>query len=189
MLYIERLLSMNLENLCHTNNSYLALSSDKRAILDDILEASHDMDVVFPDQMKHILWKVMLKNGILIDNNIFELLEPNDSLEVWTDDSRFLFVVGPLLSQMSYSIDELSSKPWHELFERDKFSEKKILETYVQVLNTGKMVTDVCDWHLVSEIHSNKKVSLLIIVSAIAPFKSNKGFSGVVAIVKTKLPA
>jgi len=176
---------MNLQAVCHTEESFSMLPDRHREIVEELARLIPNGGLHSPFYAKEALWSAFAKFGIVFPPGVFELLEPEHSIEVWTSDTRFLFAMGDILQYCSYSLHDLATSRWEELFSRDTITEKRMLGRLVEAMKTGNAQKNVTDWHLVTESKSEKKNSLQVKVSLLVPFQS-RDVSGVFALVKVK---
>lgn len=175
----------NLAHFCHNTKSYNKLSTEKKKVLDDLLQFTYEKDRFTPHKHKLDIWKVMMKNKVSMPYDFFETIGENDSIEMWSDDQNFLFVMGKIMDFTSYSIEDLISDRWENLFERDPAVIAQILTAFQMAMMTNTNQYNVTDWHIVKEVKSELKLCQTVRVKMIAPFSSN-AYKGVFAIVESK---
>ncbi|RYZ78287.1 MAG: hypothetical protein EOP06_29330 [Proteobacteria bacterium] len=98
----------------------------------------------------------------------------------------FLFAMGQILKQTSYTIQQLSTIPWVDLFGRDELPASQIMNAVGTAITTGESQKKVTDWHEVTELQSKRHYKLLIRVKQITPFHSKGGIYGGFAVVESK---
>ncbi len=177
---------MKLSTIGHTNHSFQLLTSKPQKLVGRLAEILEIEKIERPFEARELISLILDENEIDISDQLFERLDFDDSLEMWSSDANFLFAMGDILSLTSYSLDELATQPWHELFDRDSFFKMQIQNKFIQALTTGKVETNVTEWHMVRELRSPKMLNFEVKVKQITPFTDNDGMSGVVAIVKAR---
>ncbi len=179
---------MELAALCHTEESLQKLPDFHRQIVTELGIAIGEAGTRTPLEAKQHIWKTFMKMKIEVPNEIFENMEMDDSLEVWTSDLRFLFAMGPILQSTSYSLEELATISWASLFERDGEMEKRIVSDILGAVITKRTHYNTADWHVVRERMSEGQNEIWVKIKQITPFYSSVGISGVFALVKSKRP-
>jgi hypothetical protein len=179
---------MDLNALCHTLQSLEKLPDLHRELVADLATAIHSAGYDTPLEARHQIWKTFMKMKIEVPNEIFEKMEPDDSVEAWTSDLRFLFAMGPILKVTSYSLEELATISWASLFQRDIELQKKIVADILDAVITRETHYNTADWHLVRENFSEGRQHIMVKIKQITPFYSSTGLSGVFALVKSKRP-
>lgn len=140
-----------------------------------------------PYKLKRQLWSHFSQLKVKLPSELFDHLGPNDSLEMWDDKFNLLFILGKVLDRSSYTLMELTSSPWHQLFEREKDFEEKLVEAYVKTIETSEPQFDVCGWHTVRERRSRFLFEQQVRVKLMAPW-SVEGTKGIFAIIETRRP-
>lgn len=180
---------MNLALLCHTEESVQLLpQSDQELVLElaDLFGADLKKP---PFNAVDYIKKAFGSKGLRFPEDIFKELEPDDSMEVWTKDFRFVFAMGNLLRTTTYKIDDLALNPWADLFDRPEFVQKQIVTRFIDAIATGKSQFNVTDYHEVRETKTSEKRTVTLKVKQLTPYFNKKNqASGCAALVKFKRP-
>lgn len=187
---------MNLDAFCHNSQSYRLLEPTYRQLIADLSPLASDRQLAAsftPFEGKQGLWKVMTRNRIQIQPELFEKMEKDDSLEMWVvpradgpQRMRFVLAMGKILSLSSYSITELATIPWNELFWREERYSVQITAGVLEALKTNASQFRVTDWHDVYESLSPNRLKFQVAVTQITPFKVPNGDTGIFALVKAR---
>jgi hypothetical protein len=118
------------------------------------------------------LLKVALKKfGISVPNNLFEDMSHEDIIEFYDVDSTQIFTDFNFFRYCGYSLEELYSRPYFELWQRDPFVTARLGELGFQAL-TGK-ITDMIDpkvpVHTVVEKYSSKGFISELLIKKFGP--------------------
>jgi hypothetical protein len=123
----------------------------------------------------------------VIDDRIKDLLLQGYDYEIWSRDMEFIVASKRFLGLTSYSLDQLLTTNWGELFLRDDLNKTRIVRAIEKVFKTQQPQISVSPKHVVQEIGSEQKVALEVEVLAIAPFWNHHkdlNFSGLLAVTK-----
>jgi len=108
------------------------------------------------------LWTFLVSNKLKYPINLFDHITEGDILEVYDTQNKQIFRSYEFFKHCTYSLDELFSIPWNELYYRDP----KYITEYMRLLsilmeNKSKdvLVVKTVPPHWVSQIHSNRKIS------------------------------
>jgi hypothetical protein len=177
---------MNLKAFCHTKESLEMLPEEHRAIVLKLAESALPDLYKSPYMARNTFSSTLARVGISVPDDIFKNLEKDDSIEMWTNDFRFIFAMGHILEQTSYQINELACSPWHLLFARSELENARILSKFHTALENNQSQISVTNWHTVTELASSGKFSFEVRVDQITPFVSSRGFNGIIARVKSR---
>lgn len=125
------------------------------------------------------------------NDDILDVFDKDHSLdvEVWHHSLKLMHATFLFYNRSSFQITDVSQKDWNEMFVRDEFSQKRILEAAKMVAVSGKTAFNVAQKHEVREAITNGLAHIVEVV-AIAPlFGRSKitnqvEFIGFVAAVK-----
>lgn len=176
----------SLSAICHTEESLARLEPLQRRLISNLANRLAEVGIGNLFEAKQYIWKTMMDQGVEVHSDIFQQLEADDSIEMWTQDWRFLFAMGPVLSLSSYSLQELATAPWSQLFARDDEPAEQILSAFDMALMTEQSVHDVTDWHQVRELRAARESEFFVKVRLVAPFKSKDGVRGIFGVVKAR---
>lgn len=130
----------------------------------------------------------------ITNDDLLDYLDSDSNLlvEVWSLDRKLMYATSQFAMRTSYESDEVVQNEWNQLFERDEFSTKKILETVYRVAQTGLTIFNITPPHEVSERAADKCVNK-VEVKAIGPLfatsdlKLNNEFSELIGFVAVVL--
>ncbi|MFN7825629.1 MAG: hypothetical protein ACK5P6_09730 [Pseudobdellovibrionaceae bacterium] len=142
-----------------------------------------------PDQDFQEVHREMKELGLdfIIDERIKDLLLQGYDYEIWTRDMEFIVASKRFLGLTSYSLDQLLTTHWGEMFHRDDLNKTRIVRAIEKVFKTQQPQISVTPKHVVQEIASKQKVALEVEVLEITPFWNHHedlNFSGLLAVTK-----
>lgn len=89
--------------------------------------------------------------NLSVNNQLFFSFSFEDNFEIWSLNMKFLATGNQLIKRLSYSIEDLLTQDWNELFGRDYRGQEQIAVA-VSKLQAGQgLVTDVAPHHAVWE--------------------------------------
>lgn len=112
---------------------------------------------------------------------ILNKITETDVVEVYSFDARQVFRSLNFLQYSSYSLKELSTGGWMQLFKRDQECLAKIWGTAQRILAGSIRYTEnVCEPHIVSETSSPKMVQVKVQYKFMAATEDEAGRTGVI---------
>jgi hypothetical protein len=108
------------------------------------------------------------------EDSIWEKIEKDDGIEIWTPQFGYLFSHGGLRAVSSYSLVDLLTTPWRDLFDRNEIHAKQIERAVVKVIQTSAVVENICPPHVVSEKQPGHTVTALVHLKMLAPVFSKE---------------
>lgn len=122
-------------------------------------------------------WNAVKQNNLVICSDIFDKIDREDIIEIWDLEGRQLFRSFHALRYFSYTIEELMSYPFYELFERDLEIEAAYAGEFVRVLKGEVQSTYKLDipTHVVREKMSARKNVSMVTPKYVSPLKDKNG--------------
>lgn len=168
------------------------LTAPARDIVNDIVRSgrSVDGDPWTPGQTSNLVFLKNLFNrsGFKIDPSFWETLNQDHDFELWSANLEFLVGCQRFIAISSYSIDELLSTPWSDLFTREDKYTQMLISGFRTAMEAKLPVLDIVPFHLVQETKSESKVAVMVSVKAMFPiFRKDKPNSPVAICALTLL--
>jgi hypothetical protein len=122
-------------------------------------------------------WSEIKRSGFVIRSEVFENLKDEDIIEIWGADGRQIFRSFHALKFWSYTLEELLTYPFFELFERDASLETAYLVWFQKLLSGVVIETVALDIpsHVVREKRSKRKYSSVVTPKMVSPLKDKNG--------------
>jgi hypothetical protein len=125
-------------------------------------------------QSHFFLRTVMKRYGWKIDARVFDRIDETDTVEIYGTDFSLKCANIRFLQLCSYTLEEVLSYPFHELYERDQLVIKKYIEAGTEIFaGRSDLVTDLGPDHLMTEIFSSRKKSFWIKTKFLAPVRGS----------------
>lgn len=107
-----------------------------------------------------------------IPDELWPLLGENTGIEVWSGGSKpyFLFSNIKFMKYSSYSLEDVRSHSWQDLFIRDKIHELQCMNGVQKAMMTGQVQKNITPDHLVTERLPGHTNAAIVRVSAMSPF-------------------
>lgn len=134
------------------------------------------------------LKKILKEHNLTLDDEVFTFVKPDDAFELWSSDLRFLGSSLEFYTLSSFSLEELLTKEWHDLFSRDhKFTEQMLAAATSVLSGQYPLLRTPVDDHCVSE-RKDSPVTVLVNTRLMAPIYSldSESIVGLIAVLKFK---
>jgi hypothetical protein len=105
-----------------------------------------------------LMWWSIKKAGLRPHSDLFGRLEQNDIIEIYDTNQRQLFRSFNMFNCISYSLEELFSYQWWELFERDNEINERLVRLGTSLLNGEAPAIDVPP-HVIKEKFSRRRTA------------------------------
>lgn len=133
----------------------------------------------------NVLWRMFRKLGVHPNSDLMSQIREDDIIEIYSADYVQLFRNLRFFRYCGYSLDELLSRPFWELFRRDEEVTKQILSVAVsmfsgQIIGTHRWQLGV---HTLTEIDSHFRYESTIEPGLVSPLCDTSG--RIVALVNT----
>lgn len=87
---------------------------------------------------KLVVWRMIKKLGLVPTEDLFSVLEDDDIIEIYDASGIQIFRNFNFFDISSYTLEELYSYPWSDLYERNQFVTKQINDYAIQIF-TGQV--------------------------------------------------
>lgn len=127
---------------------------------------------------RRMAWSQIRQLGLVLCSDVFEKLEDDDIIEIWDASGKQLFRSFHGLKFFSYTLEELYSYPFFELFERESPDLEVAYGTVFSKLISGETRTTVAvdiPPHVVREKRSRRKRTALMTPKYVSPLKNKQG--------------
>jgi hypothetical protein len=126
-----------------------------------------------------LLWYVIKELGLRPCSDLFNKIQPNDVIEIYNTDFIQIFRNFAFFSICSYSLEEIFSYEWRELYERDPVITGKLAELAFSLLSgdvkTTIPILGIGD-HQLTEVFSPSRHKMVVNHSYLSPlFGKSKG--------------
>ncbi|MCB0416759.1 MAG: hypothetical protein KDD39_03860 [Bdellovibrionales bacterium] len=124
-----------------------------------------------------IFWNILKKLGLRPSSDLFNRLNNQDVIEVYTDSYLQIYRNLRFLELCSYPLDHVFSYQWPELFERHKHLNLELYGLTAEILS-GKLKGSIPvkqETHLVKEVFSSENRSFWVEHNFISPLYSASG--------------
>ncbi len=160
------------------NPSFLRLNTaDQAAVLErlkiysGLLEQASSAELL---DEKKLLWFALSRLRLAPPSDLLDMMQEGDLIEVYVGD-RQVYRSFNYYNYCSYSLDELETIPWSELFARDEQWTNEIFKEIGSCLGTRKVITSQVPAHEVREIRSAYKNKFLYQLKYIVPLNDKEG--------------
>ena len=127
---------------------------------------------------RRMAWAQIRRHGLVMSSDVFERLEDNDIIEIWDAKGHQLFRSFHGLQFFSYTLEEIYSYPFFELFERESTDlEVAYGQVFSKLVSGETQTTTLVDIrpHLVREKRSRRKRSAVMTPKYVSPLKNKQG--------------
>jgi|GEM_PF-2929310 PAS domain-containing protein len=169
---------MGLEALDSTKPADVSLAE-----LVQVLEGQGAIDIY--ETNLRSAWNAVKRNGLVICSDVFSKIDREDIIEIWNLEGKQLFLSFHALRYFSYTLEELRTLPFWELFDRDVRYEALFAEEYVRLLKSDMKTTYKVNipTHIVKEKRSKCGYVSEVTPKYMSPLKARDG--RVVAVIYT----
>ena len=130
------------------------------------------------DSNKHILWHAIKSFGLVPSSDLMEKIDDNCVIEIhWLETLVQAFHTFSFYKNSSYTLEEICSYPWQELYEVDKFTSEGIFNL-AQTILKGDIKSTVCPGfppYVVKETKSCNKYEVEIHYLYVSPLFDKTG--------------
>ncbi|MCA6565606.1 MAG: hypothetical protein IM559_15740 [Pseudanabaena sp. M151S2SP2A07QC] len=123
----------------------------------------------------------------IFDESILSLEKQGYGFEMYSANLDFISASTHFFAITSYSLNDLYTTHWAELFSRQEFYSAMVLRAIEKVYQTQRPVYQVTPGHLVTETFSPLKRQVVVEIAAVAPFwlsKESNKIDGFIAVTK-----
>ncbi|GIL18677.1 MAG: hypothetical protein BroJett040_24280 [Oligoflexia bacterium] len=150
-----------------------------------LCEMAENDGVPFEDSGKSIIWWTLTRLGMVPSSDLMSHIQPGVSIEVYNAENVQIFRTFDILRKISYSLSEIVTYEWWELFERSSFVNQGMIQM-AQDAASGKIsgvhYTSFPE-HEVREVMSEEKCSIRMRHLFICPLKDKAGgFAGGISV-------
>lgn len=146
--------------------------------------AGHDLR-----ESKFLIWNMLNRLGYRAVDDVISKVTDNQIVEIYNAENIQVFRNLPFFKVCSYSIDEILSLPWWELYKRDDQISQKIFQYASQVLN-GEIETTVqpdIPVHYLEEKDSFNCHKMDIVVKLMSPLVSQSSGNAILVTEEATL--
>lgn len=133
-------------------------------------------------------WWVIRDLGWRPFSDVFSHIKPGDTIEIYDTDHLQIFRSFNMFRCISYSLDELVTHEWFELYHRPEDAHKKVLARIKTCLEQGVTIHDhSAEVHIVSEKFSPRRRRASYLTRFVTPlFDSSSKIKGWMNVIKAE---
>ncbi|XGC81919.1 hypothetical protein ACES2L_05415 [Bdellovibrio bacteriovorus] len=134
-------------------------------------------------------WRAFRKLGLTPSSDLFNYVEKEDIVEIYSKDQIQLFRNFNFFDCCSYTLEELHTLEWWTLFARDAQYNQMILDEALKAISGDvhdAFVPNV-PWHPVRESRSADKLTMHMGIRRMAPVYKNKRVEGLIVLERATL--
>lgn len=108
------------------------------------------------------LWSFLAENKLKYPIDLFDYVTKGDILEVYDNENKQVFRSFDFFRHSTYSLDELFSTPWNELYYRDEIyihEYMHLLSVLIENKSKDVLLVKTVPPHWVSQLKTNRKAS------------------------------
>lgn len=108
------------------------------------------------------LWSFLAENKLKYPIDLFDYITKGDILEVYDNENKQVFRSFDFFRHCTYSLDELFSTPWNELYYRDEIhivEYMRLLSTLLEQKSKDVLLVKTVPAHWVSQLKTSRKTS------------------------------
>lgn len=135
------------------------------------------------------LWRAFRKLGLTPTSDLFQFLTDESVIEIYSDENIQLFRNLNFFTYCSYSLEELHSREWWHLYERDASVTNAIFEEGNKMFAgsiRGTYRPSMPD-HIVRELASEEKLVMQVEFEAMSPLFTNRRPTAAILATKPKI--
>lgn len=135
------------------------------------------------------VWRAFRKLGYVPRADVFNSISDEDLVEIYARDNKQLYRNFRFFECCSYTLEELYSVEWWNLYERDSAMTKKIFDAASKVMSgeIEESYVPGIEPHLLIEIRSEERKSFMQQVRLISPLKFNGCVEAILVIESAEL--
>lgn len=125
--------------------------------------------------------------NLQVDPEVFSFISPRTVFEFYSVNQTQFFRTANFFEYTSYTIEDLYSRSWMNLYDRDEQITRKIIGYATQILSgaaKGIVRPDLPE-HIILERASLEKIKISVFIECFAPILQNGEVTGIVSIVKS----
>lgn len=122
-----------------------------------------------------LIWRMLRKLGWTPQSDFFDKVDDDDVIQIYTRDQAAVFYNLNFFKWITYTIEDLYTRPWFELSRRDESAMMKLYEVAVEILSGVRMGTSLLDVpaHRCEEMDSEGMSKFWIQVKYASPVKKD----------------
>ncbi|MFS4457624.1 hypothetical protein [Bdellovibrio sp. HCB2-146] len=122
-----------------------------------------------------------------VDPAVFDLIGPRNVFEFYSPNQTQYFRTINFFKYTSYTIEDIYSRSWFHLYERDEKITSRILELALQVLEgkTSSFLVPEIPEHMLTERASLEKLKVPVQIICLAPLKRDGKTVGILCVVRS----
>lgn len=136
---------------------------------------------------REILDQALAHFNLQVDSEVFDFIGPRKVFEFYSVNQTQFFRTANFFEYTSYTIEDLYSRSWMNLYDRDEQITRKIIGYASQILSgvaKGIVRPDLPE-HVISERASLEKIKISVFFECLAPIRQDGEIVGIVAVVKS----
>jgi hypothetical protein len=133
---------------------------------------------------KSFTWRALNRLGLTPSSDLFNHFQDEDIIEIYSQENVQIFRNFRYFEFCSFSLEELYSREWFHLYQRDESILPKIGEMLARLQTpegADGFVPEIPD-HIVKEIDSDENLVMDYALSWIAPLYTHKRYAGFILI-------
>lgn len=140
-------------------------------------------------EAKHLLWNMLNRLKYRVTDDILSRIADHQIVEIYNLENIQVFRNLPFFKICSYSIDEIVSLPWWQLYKREDAISQLIFQYASKVLNgeTTETVAPEVPLHLLEERDSFGRHKMNVTVEWMSPLKSALNGNAVLVVEEATL--
>ena len=136
-------------------------------------------------------WRALTKLGLAPRSDLFTKITNEHIVEIYSTDNVQLYCNLNFYEYCSYTLEELHTLPWWELFERDSRNTQQIFDHTMKIFK-GEILDNVkpaIDKHVLKELNSSSMFTMEYTVELMGPLFKNKRPEAFIILEKARILA
>lgn len=157
-------------------------------VVDFLLQACLSMEAIGADLSRNrtLAWRVMNAMGFRPLSDVFDKVAETDVIEIYDSNSKIVFATPAFFDLTSYTMEDLYTRPWTDLWGRDPEITNQIFQYVVRTLSPENhdTVALTVPVHEVWELQSHEARRAFVQPTLFSPVKDAFGGRGFMSVNK-----
>jgi hypothetical protein len=171
-------------------------SPENQEMLIEELKARHELfasaetERINVRDSRQMLWRSLRRGGWTPRSDVFDSIESEDTVEVYSIEMKQLFRNLQFFQYISYTLEEIHGGTWYEMVSRNEDVEKQLFAAAGKLISGEvKETIDVSHvpTHLVVETSSLEKRKMTLQMKVISPVYRGGEIVGIISVNRTRL--